>query len=68
MLRMGRRIARAMHKGMTNQDAVDVSEIDGVRSLYIGSDTIQSSMRIKAPFDLELTYSRAMMMLSLIHI
>jgi spermidine synthase len=67
MLRMGRRIARAMHKGMTNQDAVDVSEIDGVRSLYIGSDTIQSSMRIKAPFDLELAYSRAMMMFLLFH-
>ena len=67
MLRMGRRIARAMHKGVTNQDAVDVSEIDGVRSLYIGSDTIQSSMRIKAPFELELTYSRAMMMFLLFH-
>ena len=67
MLRMGRKIARAVHKGMTNQDAVDVSEIDGVRSLYIGSDTIQSSMRVKAPFDLELTYSRAMMMFLLFH-
>jgi spermidine synthase len=40
---------------------VYVSERLGVRSLHIGSDTIQSSMRIARPFDLELAYTRSMM-------
>lgn len=38
-----------------------VSEKFGVRSLHIGSDTIQSSMRIARPYDLELSYTRSMM-------
>jgi spermidine synthase len=38
-----------------------VSERYGVRSLHIGSDTIQSSMRITRPNDLELSYTRSMM-------
>lgn len=62
MLRLGRKLSRAIHKGITNQDAVEVSEMDGVRSLYLGSDTVQSAMRVKAPYDLELAYSRGMMM------
>jgi len=62
MLRIGRKISRAIHKGLTNQDAVEVVEVDGVRNLYLGSDTVQSAMRLKAPFDLELAYSRGMMM------
>jgi len=33
----------------------------GVRSLHIGSDTIQSSMRLSRPYDLELAYTRSMM-------
>lgn len=40
---------------------VYVSEKFGVRSLHIGSDTIQSSMRIAKPRDLELSYTRSMM-------
>jgi len=62
MLRLGRTISRAINRGLGHADSVDVSEMDGVRSLYLGSETIQSSMRIKAPFELELTYSRAMML------
>ena len=42
-------------------DAVYVTERFGVRSLHIGSDTIQSSMRIARPNDLELAYTRSMM-------
>jgi spermidine synthase len=38
-----------------------VSERFGVRSLHIGSDTVQSAMRIARPYDLELAYTRAMM-------
>ena len=62
MLKIGRRISRAIQKGLTGEESVDVSEMDGVRALYLGSDTMQSAMRVKAPFELELTYSRAMML------
>lgn len=61
MFRMGRNIARSIHRAITHEDSVDVSEIDGVRSLHLGSDTVQSSMRVKAPYDLELKYTRGMM-------
>lgn len=44
-----------------NDDPVYVSEKFGVRSLHIGSDTIQSAMRIARPNDLELAYTRSMM-------
>jgi spermidine synthase len=67
MFRMGRRIARIVHKGMNHQDLIDVSELDGIRSLHIGSETIQSSMRVKNPDELVLTYSRAMMIFLLFH-
>ena len=42
-------------------DSVDVSEENGVRALHLGSVTIQSAMRIRDPFALELTYTRGMM-------
>lgn len=35
--------------------------MEGVRSLHLGSVTVQSSMRVKEPFALELPYSRGMM-------
>lgn len=38
-----------------------VSEKFGVRSLHIGSDTVQSAMRLTRPNDLELSYTRSMM-------
>jgi len=41
--------------------SVYVTERFGVRSLHIGSDTIQSSMRLARPNDLELAYTRSMM-------
>lgn len=42
-------------------DSVTVSEANGVRSLHLGNSTIQSAMRIKMPYDLELSYTRGMM-------
>jgi spermidine synthase len=39
----------ARHK-VTADEAVDVSESNGVRALHLGSVTIQSAMRIKDPF------------------
>ena len=50
-----------MRKPADAADTVHVSERFGVRSLHIGSDTIQSSMRIARPNDLELSYTRSMM-------
>lgn len=48
-------------------DDVDVSERDGIRSLHLGSDTVQSSMRIADPSELVLSYTRAMMGFMLFH-
>ena len=42
-------------------DQVQISEEDGIRSLHLGSETVQSSMRISAPNELVLSYTRAMM-------
>ena len=44
-------------------ETVYITERFGVRSLHIGSDTIQSSMRLARPNDLELAYTRSMMAL-----
>jgi spermidine synthase len=50
-----------VRKPADDSETVYVSERYGVRSLHIGSDTIQSSMRIARPNDLELSYTRSMM-------
>jgi spermidine synthase len=50
-----------LRKPVHGADSVYVSERFGVRSLHIGSDTIQSSMRLARPNDLELAYTRSMM-------
>jgi spermidine synthase len=57
MLRFNRKI----HKSVVDDNIVEVSESNGVRSLHLGSVTIQSSMKVNAPFDLELAYTRGMM-------
>jgi spermidine synthase len=54
-------------KAVTAAGAVFVTEKFGVRSLHIGSDTIQSSMRLARPYDLELAYTRSMMGFLLFH-
>lgn len=59
MFRMAKHLMRGLTGGAS--DSVDVSEVDGVRSLHLGSSTVQSAMRIRDPFALELTYSRGMM-------
>jgi spermidine synthase len=50
-----------VRKPADDEETVYVSERFGVRSLHIGSDTVQSSMRIARPNDLELSYTRSMM-------
>lgn len=50
-----------LRKPAEDAETVYVSERFGVRSLHIGSDTVQSAMRIARPHDLELSYTRSMM-------
>lgn len=42
-------------------DGLEVTEERGVRTLHLGSQAIQSAMRVSRPWDLELAYTRAMM-------
>jgi len=50
-----------LRKPAEDEKTVYVSERHGVRQLHIGSDTVQSAMRIARPYDLELAYTRSMM-------
>ena len=52
---------RGITHSLKGNDSVDVSEVDGVRALHLGSVTIQSAMRIRDPLALELAYTRGMM-------
>jgi spermidine synthase len=56
-----------IHKQAREQGRVDVSEKDGVRTLHLGGDTVQSAMWVSAPFDLKLAYTRAMLACLLFH-
>lgn len=53
--------SRRIHKVLSKRDTVEISERNGIRYLHLGNDTVQSAMRIKAPNDLELTYTQAML-------
>lgn len=61
MFRVAKHLMRGVSNSLGAHDTVDVSESDGVRSLHLGSVTIQSAMRIKDPLALELAYTRGMM-------
>jgi spermidine synthase len=50
-----------VRKPATDNESVYISEKFGVRTLHIGSDTVQSAMRIARPNDLEVVYTRSMM-------
>lgn len=49
------------------RDSVEVSEENGVRTLHLGGDAIQSSIRLDRPDELALHYTRAMMAFLLFH-
>ena len=57
MLRFNRKI----HKSVSDESIVEVTESNGIRSLHLGTVTIQSSMKVKSPIELQLAYSRGMM-------
>lgn len=40
---------------------VNLSEADGIRYLHLGTEWVQGSMRINAPFDIDLEYVQRMM-------
>jgi hypothetical protein len=52
---------------MSRPPALTVSEERGVRTLHVGGEAIQSSMRLSEPFALELEYTRGMMSFLLFH-
>lgn len=52
---------------MSRPPALTVSEERGVRTLHVGGEAIQSSMRLSDPFALELEYTRCMMTFLLFH-
>ena len=54
-------LPQRLFRRKNSEPAVTVSEENGIRSLYLGTDTIQSSMRLSAPAELVLTYTHAMM-------
>jgi len=67
MLRAARHLLNSFTHHSAANDSVDISEINGVRALHLGSSTVQSAMRIRDPFALELTYTRAIMCFLLFH-
>lgn len=50
-----------IHRSADHESSVEVSEKDGIRSLHLGSETVQSSMSLADPTELVLSYTRAMM-------
>lgn len=67
MLRAAKNLLRGFANVSAEMDTVDVSETNGVRALHLGSATVQSAMRIRDPFALELAYTRAIMCFLLFH-
>jgi len=51
----------------TKAPAIAVSDARGVRSLHVGGEAIQSSMKLGDPFALALDYTRCMMAFLLLH-
>ena len=58
----GGRFFKNIHRSVSSDSSVDVSESNGVRSMHLGNSTVQSSMRLSDPYALELAYTRGMMM------
>jgi spermidine synthase len=52
---------RRVRAAVDDMPEVEISEAGNIRSLHLGSETIQSSMDMDEPAELVLSYSRAMM-------
>lgn len=53
--------SKKIHKAVVQDNIVEVTEVDGVRQLHLGSNTVQSGMLVKSPLVLVFNYSRAIM-------
>lgn len=61
---MGMRIgllSRLRRRSPGGDRQVQISEQDGVRYLHLGTDTVQSAMRLSDPHELVLSYTRSML-------
>lgn len=56
-----RLFSRKIHKAVADDNIVEVTELDGVRQLHLGSTTVQSGMLVSNPLVLVFNYSRAIM-------
>jgi len=54
-------LARLRRRRAGGDGEVQISEQDGVRYLHLGTDTIQSAMRMQDPDELVLSYTRSML-------
>lgn len=52
---------RRIHKSVLDESIVEVTEVDGIRQLHLGSKTVQSGMLVSSPLALVFNYSRAIM-------
>ncbi|MEK6735464.1 MAG: polyamine aminopropyltransferase [Pseudomonadota bacterium] len=60
-------MVRSFRKNAQSKPDIVIGEQNGVRSLHLGGSMIQSAMRVSAPNDLELLYTRCMMGFLLFH-
>lgn len=56
-----REFSRWRPQRAAGESGIQVSEQSGIRTLHLGSSSVQSAMRLTAPNDLELVYTRCMM-------
>ena len=54
-------VLKAIAKGGETLPEVNFSEFDGIRFLHLGTEWVQGSMLVDAPFDIELEYVQRMM-------
>lgn len=62
-----RLFSRQRAQALGGFDPVEVSEKGGIRFMHLGGTAVQSAMRLRDPFALELEYTRAMMGFLLFH-
>jgi spermidine synthase len=54
-------LSRLRRRSTGGDGQVQISEQDGVRYLHLGTDTVQSAMRLSDPHELVLSYTRSML-------
>jgi spermidine synthase len=54
-------LARLRRRPADGAGEIQISEQDGIRYLHLGSDTVQSGMRLSNPIELVLSYTRSML-------